>query len=236
MSLPQLYKLIEMSKRATVQDYASGLAEHAKRLAFVANLEGKGEPCARDVEVRKIAARCGELVRGASALGAQGNAVALAVIGRTMVESLILILWVCVSEENAIHQSQAGLAEFTRVARINLEQGKLKIRSRETGADETADFLKDDRFKKLPAPKKVIDQAAEAGVEDLYQVFYRFMSLATHGHDMLGGEEDPEAGLIVDLQAIGAMCVAIGHVSMKWLLGRVRADNEALREVLGIGE
>ncbi|WP_312183601.1 DUF5677 domain-containing protein [Massilia timonae] len=224
-----------MARIPTVQDYADGLAEHAKRLAFVATLEGKGEACARDVEVRKIASRCAELVRGASALGAQGNSLALAVIGRTMVESLILILWVCVSDENAIHQSQAGLAEFTRVARINIEQGKLKIRSRETGADETAEFLKSDRLKKLPAPKKVFDQAAEAGVEDLYQVFYRFMSLATHGHDMIGDEEDPEAGLIVDLQAIGAMCVAIGHVSMKWLLGRVRTDNEALRQVLGIG-
>jgi hypothetical protein len=224
-----------MTKQATVQDYADGLAEHAKRLGVVATLEGKGEPCARDAEVRNIARRCGELVRGASALGAQENGIALAVIGRTMVESLILILWVCVSEENAIHQSQAGLAEFTRVARINLEQGKLKIRSRETGADETAEFLKSERFKKLAAPKKVIDQAAEAGVEDLYQVFYRFMSLATHGHDLVGDEEDPRAALIVDLQAIGAMCVAVGHVSVKWLLGRVRTDNEALRQVLGIG-
>lgn len=57
------------------------------------------------MEVKQIVGRCAELVRGASALGAQGNSVALAVIGRTMVESLILILWVCVSEENAIHQS-----------------------------------------------------------------------------------------------------------------------------------
>jgi hypothetical protein len=224
-----------MTRDSAVQDYADGLAEHAKRLAFVATLKGEGEACARDVEVRKVASRCAELVRGASALGAQNNSIALAVIGRSLVESLILILWVCVSEENAIHQSQAGLAEFTRVARINLEQGKLKIRSRATGADETAEFLKSDKFRKLPAPKKVIDQATEAGVEDLYQVFYRFMSLATHGHDMVSDEEDPDAGLIVDLQAIGAMCVAIGHVSMKWLLGRVRTDNESLRQVLGIG-
>ena len=55
-----------------------------------------------------------------------------------------------------------------------------------------------DRFK-LPAPKKMIDQATEAGVEDLYQVFYRFMSLAAHGHDMMSDGEDPEAGLIEDL-------------------------------------
>ncbi len=225
-----------MTKIATVQDYADGLAEHAKRLAVVASWEGKGEACARDVEVRKISGRCAELVRGASALGAQNNSVAVAVIGRTMVESLILILWVCVSEDNAIHQSQAGLAEFTKAARINMQNGNLKIRDRESGGDATAEFLQKDRFKKLPKQKKVIELATEAGVEDLYQVFYRFMSLATHGHDMMGSDEDPEAGLIVDLQAIGAMSRAVGHVGVKWLLGRVRTDNEALREVLGIGE
>lgn len=227
---------ITMTKIATVEDYAHGLSEHAKRLAVVATVEGKGEPCARDVEVRKIAGRCAELVRGASALGLQRNSVALGVLGRTLVESLILLLWVEISEENALHQSQAGLTEFTRVAKINLERGSLRIRNRETGADATAEFLKDDRFKKLPAPKKVINQAAEAGVEDLYEVFYRFMSMATHGHDFSGDSEDPEAALIVDLQAIGAMCMGIGHASMRWLLGRERTDNESLRQVLGIGE
>jgi len=151
-----------------------------------------------------------------------------------MVESLILILWVCVSEDNAIQQSHAGLAEFTRVARINLEQGHLKIHNRENGEDATAEFLKTDRFKNLTKQKKVIDQATEAGVEDLCQVFYRFMSLATDGHDMIGNDEDPEAGLIVDLQAIGAMCKGVGNVGENWLLGRVRTDNEALRQVLGI--
>jgi hypothetical protein len=224
-----------MTKIATVHDYAESLVEHAKRLAVVASWEGKGEPCARDMEVKQIVSRCAELVRGASVLGAQGNSVALSVIGRTMVESLILILWVCVSEENAIHQSQAGLAEFTRVARINLEQGQIKIHNRENGEDATAEFLKTDRFKNLPKQTKVIDQATEAGVQDLYHVFYRFMSLATHGHDMIGSDEDPEAGLVVDLQAIGAMCKGVGHVAVKWLLGRVRTDNEALRQVLGIG-
>lgn len=224
-----------MTEIATAQDYADGLAEHAKRLAVVATWEGKGEACARDVEVRKIASRCAELARGASALGAQNNQVAVAVIGRTMVESLILILWVCVSEENAIHQSQAGLAEFTKAARINMQKGNLKIRDRESGEDATAEFLKTDRFQKLPKQKRVSELAAEAGVEDLYDVFYRFKSLATHGHDMIGNDEDPEAGLIVDLQAIGAMCKGVGHVGVKWLLGRVRTDNEALRQVLGIG-
>lgn len=225
-----------MTRHSSVQDYAHKLAEHAKRLETFSAVVGAGEPCARDVEVKKIAARCSELVRGASALGVQENGIALAVIGRTMVQSLILILWVCVSEENATHQSQAGLAEFTRVARINLEQGKLKIRNRETGEDATAEFLKTDKFKKVPLAKKVIDQAVEAGVEDLYQVFYRFMSLATHGHDMIDGEEDPAAGLMVDLQTIGVISVGVGFVAAKWLLCRTRTDGHSLRMVLGIAE
>ena len=225
-----------MTKIVTVEDYAHGLSEHAKRLVVVATVEGKGEPCVRDVEVRKIAGRCAELVRGASALGLQRNSVALGVLGRTLVEGLILLLWVEISEENALHQSQAGLTEFTRVAKINLERGSLRIRDRETGADATAEFMKSEQFKKLPAPKKVINQAAEAGVEDLYEVFYRFMSMPTHGHDIDGDSRDSEAALIVDLQAIGAMCMGIGHASMRWLLGRQRTDNESLRQVLGLGK
>jgi hypothetical protein len=152
-----------------------------------------------------------------------------------MVESLILILWVCMSEENAIHRSQAGLAEFTKAARINMQKGNLKIRDRESGEDATAKFLKTDRFQKLPKQKRVSELATGAGVEDLYDVLYRFKSLATHGHDMLSSDEDPKAGLIVDLQAIGTMCKGVGRVGVKWLLGRVRTDNEALRQVLGIG-
>jgi len=62
-----------MTKVATVQDYVEGLIEHAKRLAVVASWEAKGEACARDVEVKQIVGRRAELVRGASALGAQKN-------------------------------------------------------------------------------------------------------------------------------------------------------------------
>jgi hypothetical protein len=222
-----------MTTNTTVEDYAKGLSDHAERLAVAATVEGKGEPCARDAEVRKIAGRCAEIARGAAALGLQRNAVALAILARTMVESLILLLWVEVSEENAIHQSQAGLVEFTRVAKINIEKGKLKVR-KHTGEDASAEFLKSDRFKKLATPKKVIDQAAEAGVEDLYQVFYRFMSMATHGHDINGEEEEPDANLIVELQGIGALCMGVGHASLRWLLGRERTDNETLHQLLGL--
>jgi hypothetical protein len=224
-----------VTKIATAEDYANGLSEHATRLAVVATLDGKGEPCKRDIEVRRIVERCAELVRGASVLGLQRNSVALGVLGRSLVESLILLLWVEVSEENAMHQSQAGITELTRVAKINLERGSLKIKNRETGADTTAEFLKSEQFKKLPAPKKVISQAKEAGVEDLYEIFYRFMSMATHGHNTCVDPEDLEAGLIVDLQSIGAMCMGIGHAGLRWLLGRERTDNESLRQVLGLG-
>jgi hypothetical protein len=222
--------------QAKVEDYAKGLSDHAERLAFTATLDGAGKSCARDDQVRKILARAAELVRGASALGRDRNAVALGVLARTIVESLILLLWVEISEENALHQSKAGLAELTRVARVNMEQGTLKVWNRKTGQDATAEFLKSDRFKGLTKSKKVVDMAKEAGVEHLYDVLYRVQSMATHGHEFGAEGADQDSALIVEMQAIGAMIKAIGHAGIRWLLNRERTDNESLRTVLGIDD
>ena len=45
---------------------------------------------------RKLVGRVAELGRDASALGTEGTCVALAMIGRTVAKSRILILWLCV--------------------------------------------------------------------------------------------------------------------------------------------
>jgi CO/xanthine dehydrogenase Mo-binding subunit len=97
-----------MTAQITNEDLAKSLSAHSERLAFTATLEGTGEPSVRDGQVRNILARSAEIVRGAAALGRQSNSVALGVLARTVVESLILLLWVEVSEENALHQSNVG--------------------------------------------------------------------------------------------------------------------------------
>lgn len=226
---------MDSAREQKLEDLARGLSDHAERLAFAVTIDATDAPCTRDDEVRKILARSAELIRGASALGRDRNSVALGVLARTIVESLILLLWVEISEENALHQSNAALAELKRVARINLERGTLKVWNRKTGEDATADFLRSDRFKDLQKSRKIVDLAKEAGVGNLYDVLYRFQSMSTHGHE-IGKGDNVEALVIMDLQAIGALSMAIGHVGLRWLIHRQRTDNETLRKLLGLGQ
>ena len=75
-----------------------------------------------------------------------------------------------------------------------------------------------------------------AGVAHLYDIFYRFFSVDTHG---FGPRETASAersqAAVVHMQGIGALTLATGHVGVFWLLHRTRVDNESLRLLLGFG-
>jgi hypothetical protein len=225
-----------MDNPPTIYDYADSLQANAERLEFTATVDGAGAKLIRDSEVRKILRRSAELVRGVAILGRAKNHAAIGLLARAIVESLVLLLWVEISEENAIHQSNAGLAELKRIARINLESGILKVWNRDTGQNATSDFLKSDTFKDLPKSKKITDQAKEADVQHIYDVLYRFLSMSTHGHDFGASPENAEERTLGDLQAVGALSMAIGHVGLRWLLHRQRTDNESLRKILGLND
>lgn len=222
-----------MSDKLPKENILKHLAIDVQMLKSAAEIVGTGNPCSRDGEVRKILARTAELVRGVTALGQQRNLLTLSIVVRAILENLIVLLWILVSEENAQQQSMASQAESRRIARINLEKGNMRIRSRATGEDATAEFLasgspKGDRSKNL-------DQCArEAGVLSLYDAFYRPLSMAVHVHGFDADEGDDEPESEAELHAARAFAKAIGHAGMRWLVHRQRTDNEALREVLGL--
>lgn len=218
-----------------IEVIAARIVEHAKRLAQVGVMQGEGVETTRDGEVRKIALRSSELVRGAATLGRERNAVALGVVFRTVIESMILLLWVEVSEENAKHQEGAGLAEFARITKINIQEKYLKVKIVDTGEDGGSDLLKSEIFQDLKKSKNVEMMAKEAGVSFLYNVLYRFGSLSTHGHSMDEDISDNEK-IIVELQAVASMSVAIGHVAVRWLINRERTDNETLGKLFGFDD
>jgi hypothetical protein len=181
--------------------------------------------------------RCAELTRGAGVLGRERNPVALSILARAVLEDLILILWVTISDTNATELKEAGIAELARMARINLETGKLKIMNRQTGEDATSEFLESERFKNLPKRKSVASRAEDAGVTDLYNIFYRFLSLDTHGHETgRDKSEDTTGQVVMQMQGIGALSKAVGHAGTRWLLHRERTDNETLRMLLGFDQ
>lgn len=190
----------------------------------------------RDEPLIKILLHCAELSRGCTDVGRGCNATALAILARALLENFILALWITKSEENALSLEHEAVAELARIARVNLKAGKLKILNKETGEDASTRFLDTDRFKNLPKRMSVEARAREANVLDLYNVFYRFLSMDIHGH----GERITSNEFYLDLatmhlQGIGALLKAIECTGRMWLKDRRCPDNEELRSILGLG-
>ena len=165
-------------------DLVSSLKKHAEVLAAAALInEDSIAPTNMDVAIRGMLSRSAELLRGAVSLGNDANSTALEVVARALLENLISILWVQVDPGHPEYLKEAALVELIRMARVNLKSGKARIVSRETGEEATVEMLASDKFKNLPRRMSIEDRAAQAGVEDLYNVFYRSLSMGVHGHN-----------------------------------------------------
>ncbi|WP_238351714.1 DUF5677 domain-containing protein [Pseudomonas sp. SWRI99] len=198
-------------------------------------MEVSGSTDPRDTFVRQQLKRAADLVSGAAALGAARNAACLGILSRSLLEQLIMVSWSIRSVENAESQIGAGPAEMAKAFRINLKAGTAKIRDLHTGEDVTADYLANEQAKQSRKRRSVEEQAKEAGILDLYTVFYRLLSLETHGHNETASEKSESDKLCaIHLQGIGGISRAFGQACVWWLMHRHWPDNESLREVLGL--
>lgn len=218
-----------------MDELVHSLHQQVDLLNAASEIEAAGQADMRDEIARQHIRRAAELVRGAAALGAIQNANCLGILGRCLLEQLITALWTIRSLENAQAHQSAAKAELAKAFKINLKAGTAKIKNRHTGEDATAEFLESEKMKYIPKRKGVEELAKEADVSDLYTVFYRFMSLETHGHNSdLTTDSDPTALSKMQLQGIGAISRAIGQACVYWLLHRSWPDNESIRDVLGL--
>lgn len=221
-------------KPPSLEELVQSLHQEVSLLLAASNIDAKGKPEMRDEIAREHLRNAAELVRGAAALGINLNPVCLGLLGRPLLEQFINLLWSIRSIENALAHQGSSNAALTKALRINLQKGKMKVRSKITGEDATADFLESDSMKEIPKQKSVEEKAREADVLDLYTVFYRFLSLETHGHKSNAAQATAESICETHLQGIGAISRAIGQASVWWLLHRDWPDNDAIRCVLGL--
>lgn len=220
---------------SSLDELVRSLHEQVALLTAASEIEATGHGDLRDDLARQHLCRAAELVRGAAALGAIQNAACLGILGRCLLEQLITALWAIRSLENARTHQNTAKTELAKALKINLKAGKAKIKNRHTGEDATTEFLETEQMKNIPKRKSVEELAKEADVSDLYTVFYRFMSLETHGHhDQLKDDSDANAQNEMHLQGIGAISRAIGQACVWWLLHRSWPDNESIRDVLGL--
>lgn len=215
-------------------DVVAILKKHGETLSVAAAMEVSSEtPAAMDIAIRSMLYRAADLTRGAASLGEDNNAVALEVVCRALLENLITLLWVQV---DAVHPDQlkvAGVAELERMFRLNLESGVARVLRRDTGEDATAEYLASKKSERLPRRTSVEVRARQAGVEDLYNVFYRALSMGVHGHALRESSNNAELSL-THMQGVAALALATGHSGVRWLVHRQRTDNETLRDLLGL--
>lgn len=225
--------MIQINFEAIVKDYADSLKKHAEIMLAASEIAATAPDDPRDEAVRQILVRASELVRASRTLALENNNVSITILARALLENLILILWIVLKNSHVKELKDAGINDLTRMTRINLENGKLVVKNKITGKDETKEFLNSEQFKKIPKRKNILTYAEEADVIDLYNVFYRFLSLETHGHEVQKNNDNDTLS-IENMQCVGALAMGVGHAGTKWLLHRQRIDNETLRKLLGL--
>lgn len=219
----------------SLDDLVRAMREDAYRLIEASKIDAADPPDTRDEVVRQQMRRASEIIRGAAALGTDLNPACLGIIARSLLEQLITSLWAVRSLDNAHAYLGAAKSELAKALKMNLIAGKAKVKNRYTGEDASKEFLESAQMKNIRKRKNIEEQAKEAEVLDLYTVFYRFLSLETHGHQATPEDGSEVASLCqAHLQGIGAIGRAIGQAGVWWLLHRSCPNNEAIREALGL--
>jgi hypothetical protein len=150
-----------------------------------------------------------------------------------MLEDLIKVLWATLAESHAENLSTSGLDQLKRMMRANLQGGTARIMDKD-GNDHSARFMKEGKLAPSGKKKTVEAMATEAGAEGLYNMFYRFASMQTHGNSLDRPAPITTADVSAVLSGVGAIAKATGHTSIRWLLGRERPSNKELLDILGV--
>lgn len=160
-----------------------------------------------------------EIIRELADLGLSEPPTAMRRLSRQLLEVFISLQWVISDLKRVNKYSEFAFNELDRLAQMAMKDGLLAVKSREDNTNVTEDFLSS-----REKPKKGISfeqQAREAELFHIYQIFYRFMSLDTHGKsETIIAPEDRIESTLVHLQTIGAISQAFGHVAILWLMHR----------------
>jgi len=219
---------------STPQDYSKVLKMQSEMLLTASQFPAKSnDQPQRDRYCRLIVLRTSDLLGSASGFVRGADIVAGQILMRSMLEDLIRVLWGTLSEENAQHLVQHGQDEFKNVFRVNLQEGTARVTDTD-GLDQSQRFLEEGTLKRVVKKKSVETMAKEAGALGLYNVFYRFASLHTHGNFLDQPRTDDPIDISAMLSALGAISKATGHICIRWLLGRERPSDTELLELLGV--
>jgi len=149
----------------------------------------------------------------------------LDVLLRVFCDDLIRLFWVAQSENNAAEYAKVTVSEFAKMARVNLEKGHMRVVNKKTREDATVKLLPE--LARLSSPAKKVEQLAkQCALEKVYDIPFRFFSLAVHGNTFLP-KLPPGADLVV-LPAIIAFLRATSTIAENYP-DRTTSAEEVLR-------
>ncbi|HGM7320990.1 TPA: DUF5677 domain-containing protein [Stenotrophomonas maltophilia] len=212
---------------------ASDLMQRSGAMAAAASLKAN-DSLFPDVDsfVRQALTGGGELMSSCACLAMGSNDLAVNILGRSIIELSIKTHWATLSSENARHLLALSSEQIKAIFMANARTGIAKIVDRE-GNDCTAEFLTNGGAARGQKQVSVEAMARQAGLLDLYNVFYRFQSMHAHGNDVAGSRLQASS---MALNCVGAFSVLLGHLGVRWLLHRDRPDNEEIRALLGLND
>lgn len=159
------------------------------------------------------------------------NELAVNVLVRSIIELSLKLHWATLSAENAKHLSNLSAEHLKTIFRANAKAGIAKIVDRQ-GNDFTAEFLSNGHADRGQRQVSLEVMAQQSGLHDIYNLFYRFQSMHTHGNIDSGSSALTTPGT---LGVVGVFSILLGHLGVRWLVHRSRPDNEEIRSLLGLG-
>jgi hypothetical protein len=183
-----------------------------------------------DAFVRQSLRAGSELIASCSCLALGSNELAVNVLTRSIIELSLKAHWATLSSENAKHLLALSTEQIKTIFKVNATTGIARMVDLE-GGDFTAEFLLSGSAGRGQKKVSLETMAIQSGLRDIYNVFYRFQSMHTHGNEVSGSAVQTAS---VTLSCVGVFTILLGNIGVRWLVHRSRPDNEEIRALLGL--
>lgn len=183
-----------------------------------------------DSILRQLLKTGSELMASCAALSSGPHELAVNVLIRSLIELGLKAHWATLSSDNAKHLLASSREQVKTIFKANAKRGIARIVDGD-GNDLTAEFLASGRAEREQKQLSIETMAQQSGLHDIYNVFYRFQSMHTHGNDVSDRSQETKAATLC---CVGAFSMFLGHVGVRWLVARSRPDNEEIRDLLGL--
>ncbi len=183
-----------------------------------------------DLVMRQSLRTGSELMASCVALASGPHELAVNVLIRSLIELGFKAHWSTLSSENAKHLLASSKEQIKAIFMANAKTRIARIVDNE-GNDLTEEFIASGGATRVQKNISVETMARQAGLLDIYNIFYRFQSMHAHGNEI---SDASIATKPVTLCCVGTFSIFLGHVGVRWLASRCRPDNEEIRDLLGL--